>query len=191
MDKNKVGIFLVAAILLSLFSFRFWQTTGCRQFKSFYLNPQAITIRVEEDVNSDKGIDRTISRFFHNKVQTAIILTGHSAATALDARMLLEILGPLGLAAISISLYTVVKSKNLFGISHLALIGAILLAVISSANAKQGFYLLAMGLYSFSLWSAKTLSKYKILVFTLAAISFWFFTLSWQQESFCHDIFFH
>lgn len=182
---------IIAILLIALFSFRLWQTTGCRQFRSFYLNPQAITIRVEEDVNSDGGINRNLSRFFHNKLQTTAILTWHSLASELDARILLEILGPLGLLSTLISLHLIIKKKNLFRTAHLIILTLILLYAILTANAKQNFYLISLSLYSFSFWSAKTLSKYKILVVILAAITFWFFTLSWQLASFCHDIFFN
>ena len=182
---------VVLAILISLFSFRLWQTTGCLQFKSFYLNPESIKIRVEEDVNSDKGVNRNVSRFFHNKLQTAVILASHSVASTIDARMLLEILGPLGLISIIISLYVVIKHKNLIGISHLI---AVLIAsawAIISTNSKQSFYVYSFGLYSFCFWSAKVLAKKSISVIILAILTFWFFTLSWQLNSFCHDIFFN
>lgn len=191
MDKSKFSIFVIVVILLGLFSFRIWQTTGCRQFKAFYLNPQSVKIRVEQDVNSDRGVNRNISRFFHNKLQTAVILTSHSIASTIDARMLLEILGPLGLIAIIISLYVVIKHKNLIGISHLI---AVLIAsawAIVSTNSKQGFYVYSFGLYSFCFWSAKVLAKKSISVIILAILTFWFFTLSWQLNSFCHDIFFN
>lgn len=191
MDKSKLNIFLIAFILVSLFSFRLWQTTGCRQFKSFFLNPESIKIRVEEDVNSDKGVNRSVSRFFHNKIQTAFILAGHSTATTLNSRMLLEILGPLGLLSTIVSLYVIIKKKNLLGVSHLILTPAFLVITILSANSKQGFYVFSLSLYSLSFWSIKTLAKYKILVLMLAVISFWFFILSWQLASFCHDIFFN
>ena len=190
-SKNSFKLILLIFILVSLFSFRIWQTTGCRQFKSFYLNPQSVTIKVEEDVGTDRGIDRNISRFFHNKLQTAVILTSHSVSSTIDARMLLEILGPLGLISIIISLYVVIKHKNLIGISHLI---AVLIAsawAIISTNSKQGFYLYSLGLYSFCFWSAKVLAKKSINVIILAIFTFWFFTFSWQLNSFCHDIFFN
>ena len=191
MDKSKFSIFVIVVILLGLFSFRLWQTTGCLQFKSFYLNPESIKIRVEEDVNSDRGVNRNVSRFFHNKLQTAVILASHSVASTIDARMLLEILGPLGLISIIISLYVVIKHKNLIGISHLiAVLIASAWAVIST-NSKQSFYVYSFGLYSFCFWSAKVLAKKSISVIILAVLTFWFFTLSWQLNSFCHDIFFN
>ena len=191
MDKSKFSIFLVLVILVALFSFRIWQTTGCRQFKSFYLNPQSVTIKVEEDVGTDRGIDRNISRFFHNKLQTVVIIASHSVSSTIDARMLLEILGPLGLISIIISLYVVIKHKNLIGIFHLI---AVLIAsawVIVSTNSKQSFYVYSFGLYSFCFWSAKVLAKKSISVIILAILTFLFFTLSWQLNSFCHEIFFN
>lgn len=186
----RLGVVLV--ILIALFTFRLWQTTGCRQFRSFYLNPQAVIIKVEEDVGTDRGIDRNVSRFFHNKYQSMFVLTTGSITSIFAARLLLDLFGPLGLAAFVISVVQVIKTKNLAGLIHLALVFLAAMFAIFTQQAKQTFYLYSIALYSFSFWSAKLLAKLPILlILAFAVVSFWYFSFSWQIESFCHEIFFN
>lgn len=192
MKKSKFKFFLVVLILFFLFSFRLWQTTGCRQFRSFWLNPQAVIIKVEEDVGTDRGIDRNISRFFHNKYQSMFVLTTGSITSIFAARLLLDLLGPLGLAAFVISVAQVIKTKNLPGLIHLTLIFLAAMFAIFNSQAKLTFYLYSIALYSFSLRSSKILAKLPILlILAFAVVSFWYFSFSWQLEAFCHEIFFN
>lgn len=184
-------LILVVIFLLGLFSFRLWQTTGCRQFKSFYLNPQSVTIKVEGDVGTDMGVDRNISRFFHNKYQTRFVLTAQSLTSIFDAPFIFDILGPLGIVAFATSLYTIAKTKKLIGIAHLLLVLAAALTAIFTTKTKQSFYLYAVSLYSFCFWATKPMAKSTIPVLIAAIATFWYFSLSWQLESFCHDIFFN
>lgn len=209
MDKSKLKRALVVLILIVLFSFRLWQTTGCQKFKSFYLNPQAVTIKVEEDVGTDKqslrsssldeletaglrGVDRNISRFFHNKYQSRFVLTVQSMTSMLDARLLTDVLGPLGVLAFAVSVYTTIKTKKILGILHFFIVFLAVLFATFTPHAKQGFYLWAVALYSFSFWSTKTIVKLPTwLILLLVVTTFWYFSFSWQLESFCHDIFFN
>lgn len=186
----RLGVVLI--ILIALFTFRLWQTTGCRQFRSFWLNPQAVTIKVEEDVGTDRGGNRDISRFFHNKYQSRFILTVRSAASMLDARLLVDVLGPLGVLALAISVYTTIKTKKIIGILHLLAIFLVIMFATFTIHTKQSFYLYTIALYSFSIRSTKSMAKLSILlILALAIVSFWYFSLSWQLESFCHEIFFN
>lgn len=214
MKKSRFKFFLVVLILLFLFSFRLWQTTGCRQFRSFYLNPQAVIIKVEEDVGTDKkdssesslrfssldklgtaglrGIDRNISRFFHNKYQSMFVLTTGSVTSLFATRLLLDLLGPLGLAAFATSVVVTIKTKNLAGLIHLVLIFLAAMFAIFTPQAKQTFYLYSITLYSFSFWSTKLLAKLPILlILAFTVVSFWYFSFSWQLEAFCHEVFFN
>lgn len=182
----------VILILLFLFSFRLWQSSGCRQFKSFYLNPQLVTLKVEEDVGTDRGVDRNISRFFHNKYQTRFVLSVGSLTSMLDARLMIDVLGPLGVLAFAVSAYTTIKTKRIIGISHLFVIFLVIMFATFTAHAKQSFYLWAVAIASFSFWSTRTLAKLPVmLILLLAVATFWYFSFSWQLESFCHDIFFN
>lgn len=183
---------LVLVILIALFSFRLWQTTGCRQFRSFWLSPQAVIIKVEEDVGTDRGQDRNISRFFHNKYQSRFILTIQSLTSALDTRLLIDILGPVGIAAFGVAVYTTIKTKKMPGILHLFSLFPVILFATFTPWAKQSFYLYMIVLYSFSIRSTKSMAKLSILlILALAVVSFWYFSFSWQLESFCHEIFFN
>lgn len=192
MEKDKLKIITLVVILLALFSFRLWQTTGCRQFKSFYLNPQLVTLKVEEDVGTDRGVDRNVSRFFHNKYQTRFILSVQSMTSMLDARLVTDVLGPLGVLAFAVSVYTTIKTKKIIGILHLIVLFLVIMFATFTTQAKQSFYLFSVALYSFSLRSSKTIVKLPTwLILLLAVATFWHFSFSWQFESFCHDIFFN
>src|SRR3989344_4368982 len=109
MAKNKF-IFILA--LVALFSFRIWQTTGCKQFKGFLLNPIDIKIAVESQVLEDRNLQRPISRFFHNKISAGVFEVAKSYTATIDTRFLISFLGPIGLLSVIIAVVKVVKSTK-------------------------------------------------------------------------------
>src|SRR3990167_727894 len=167
---------LVVILVILIFLFRIWQSSGCREFSGFLFNPLSIKINVESQVALDFSLNRNISRFFHNKVTVGVFELTKSLISTFDTRFLLEILGPLGLALV------------IFGLILLVAIFAIF-----SKNPKVSFYVLAFSWYSFAIrgldyfWlNAKSL----MILITLFFLTFWYFTFSWQMPTICKEIFF-
>lgn len=191
MDKIKI-LFII--VLVSLFSFRIWQTTGCKKFLSFYFNPISIKISVETDVNTDLGVDRNISRFFHNKVTGGIFGLSESLALTFQPRLLVEFLGPLSLILVVIAFLEVFKKRQYLVKFHFAIVLTASFIAISTLNSKISFFLLAMSWYSFSLWGLVFFMKTKLVKIAfifLAVLSFWYFIFGWQMNTICNEIFFN
>lgn len=191
MDKIKVFAF---AFLILLFSFRIWQTSGCKHFNSFYFNPLAIKISVESQVNLDGKENRNLSRFFHNKVTAGIFEFSKSYASTFESRYLLEILGPLGLILFVIAAYKVLVSRNFVGTGHLLVVLIASLLSLSSFDPKLIFYLRAVIIFSFTFWGISFLTKGKWLMISyllLAAVTLCYYLFNWQMMSICNEIFFN
>lgn len=185
---------LALAILILLFAFRMWQTTGCRQFKSFRFNPLAIIIGVEAGVSSDKGVNRTISRFFHNKVSVGTYEVLNSFVDTFSPNFFLELFGPIGVVIAFSTLQTSVINKRKLELLSLAIIIIFSALALFIFNPKTAFYLLAISWYAFILLSAFSFLRNKLLLLILiflALFTFWYFTFSWQLPAICHEIFFN
>src|SRR3989344_3680785 len=174
---------LVVILVILIFLFRIWQSSGCREFSGFLFNPLSIKINVESQVALDFSLNRNISRFFHNKVTVGVFELTKSLISTFDTRFLLEILGPLGLALVILILIRIVKKKRIAEIVHSGLILIVAIFAIFSNDPKVSFYVLAFSWYSFAIrglnyfWSnAKSLMILTILFF----MTFWYFTFSWQ-----------
>src|SRR3972149_11435702 len=83
---------LVVILVILIFLFRIWQSSGCREFSGFLFNPLSIKINVESQVASDFSLDRNISRFFHNKLTAGIFELTTSFTSTFDSPYLLQIL---------------------------------------------------------------------------------------------------
>lgn len=185
-------IFLLVTIFI--FSARIWQSTGCLNFLPTKFDTQIIKIKVEEQVNADRGVEREVSRFFHNKVSTGFFEAAKATSKFADPIFLLDILGPLGLLLIILATITLVKKFTLQQGTHFLLVLASIIFVSIIKNSQLSFYAVALALYSFSLWGTKALkpNKLTILAFFVAAIiTLWYFALSWQMSAICNEIFFN
>ncbi len=185
---------LALTILILLFAFRMWQTTGCRQFKSFRFNPLAIIIGVEAGVSSDKGVNRTISRFFHNKVSVGTYEVLNSFVDTFSPNFFLELFGPIGVVIAFSTLQTSVIKKRKLELLSLAIIIIFSTLALFIFNPKTAFYLLAISWYALILLSSFSFLRNKLLFFIfifLAFFTFWYFTFSWQLSAICHEIFFN
>src|SRR3989344_4655906 len=139
MDKIKI-LFII--VLFSLFSFRGWQTTGCKKFLSFYFNPLSIKVSVETNVNTDLGVDRNISRLFHNKVTVGIFELSKSFASTFQPRFLGEFLGPVGLILVVTAFLEVFKKRKYLAKFHFILILIASFIAIFTLSSKASFFLL-------------------------------------------------
>ena len=104
-------------VLAGLFAFRLWQTTGCLKFSDYHFNSLSIKISVEDHVNTDGTLNRQTARFFHNKLITGIYEYSKSYLKLFEPRFLLDILGPLGLVLVILTIFKINNQK--FLISHL------------------------------------------------------------------------
>lgn len=185
-------IFLL--LTLTIFSFRIWQSTGCLNFLPTYFDTQIVKIKVEEQVNLDKGIDREVSRFFHNKASTGFFETAKATSKFADPIFLLDILGPLGLLLIILATSSLVKKFTPLKAAHFLLVLSAIIFASLTKNSQVSFYTLAFALYSFSLWGTKALKTNKLTIlsfFALAIVTLWYFALSWQMKAVCNEIFFN
>lgn len=188
----KIKLF-IAFIIIAIFAFRIWQSTGCRQFVSFKFNPIAIKISVESNINTDVDIERNIARLFHNKITVGGFEFTKAVFSPFDSAVMLEILGPLGLILLISSCIYVLKSKSIFSITHFSLMPVSSLAAVLLSNPKTVFYLISFSLYSFSMWGLFYLlkSKYAFALIFLIPITLWHFAFNWQMPQICHEIFFN
>ena len=186
--------FLASLIIICLFAFRIWQTTGCRQFSSFYFNPLSIKINVESNIASDLGIERNISRFFHNKVTSGIFELTKSFTSTFNLRFLLELLGPLGLILTVSMIIRIIKKREITAIGHFGIILVASMVAIVPVNPKTAFSLFALAWYSFAARGIAYFSqgvKFWIIFIALSLFSFRYFIYSWQMLTICNDIFFN
>jgi len=184
---------LVVILVILIFLFRIWQSSGCQQFSGFLFNPLAIKINVESQVAQDFLLNRNISRFFHNKVTVGVFELTKSFVSTFDTRFLLEILGPLGLTLVILVFARIIRKKKTSEITHFGLILMAALLSIFSKNPKVSFYVLAFSWYSFAVrgldyfWSS---AKSLMILIILFFLTFWYFTFSWQMPTICKQIFF-
>lgn len=190
MDKIKIIALLT---LVCLFSFRMWQTIGCRQFRSFRFIPLSVIIGVQAGVSSDKDVSRSVSRFFHNKLSVGTYEVLSSFAATFNPNFLLSLFGPVGIVIAILNLQTLTNSKRKLQIATFAAIVASSILVMFILNPKTSFYLLAISWYLFILLGSLAFVKNKLLLailIFLAIFTFWYFIFSWQLTAFCNEIFF-
>ncbi len=185
---------ITIVILILIYAFRLWQTTGCQDFTSFNLNPLSISLRTTADINTDPGLPKSISRFFHNKITEGAYEIGKDLAGLFEPRLLLEILGPLGFLMLILALLETVKTKKTLSLINLGAILTVAVLMVLNLNQKIIFYLFAASLMLFSFWGIGRLQKIKyslILILFLTAATFCYYSFSWQLSSFCSQIFFN
>jgi len=190
MAKTKL---LVIILVIFIFAFRIWQSTGCQQYSGFLFNPLSIKINVESQVALDPSLNRNISRFFHNKVTIGVFELTKSFVSTFDTRFLSEILGPLGLTLVILVFARIIRKKRISEIAHFGLILMAAIFAIFGKDSKVSFYVLAFSWYSFAVrgldyfWvNVRSLMILIILFF----LTFWYFTFSWQMPTICKQIFF-
>ena len=184
---------LVVILVILIFLFRIWQSSGCREFSGFLFNPLSIKINVESQVALDFSLNRNISRFFHNKVTVGVFELTKSLISTFDTRFLLEILGPLGLTLVILVLVRIVREKKITEIAHFGLILVVAIFAIFSKNPKVSFYVLAFSWYSFAVRGVNYFwlnARSLMILIILFYLSFWYFIFSWQMPSICKEIFF-
>lgn len=185
---------LYIVIVILLFAIRIWQSSGCKNFLPFKFSPLDVKISVEEQVNLDKDINRQTARFFHNKASTGAFKFAKSYSEVIDTKVLLAILGPLGIILIVLAIVYTAKNLKVTNATHLLLVLASILFANQSANSKFSFFMLTASLYSFSMWGLNVVEKNKYLTIifpVLVLITLWFFAFDWQMKAICNEIFFN
>lgn len=186
--------FFLLAILLSIYLFRFWQTTGCLNFVNLRFSPKNIKINVESQVGQDRTERRNLSRFFHNKITASIYEVLKSYSSVFEPRSLFEMLGPIGLLLVIVTVFNIAKSRKKLILWHTILIVLSPVLIILVLSPKIGFWLRSLVWYTFSLWGLIFFSKHwkAIIAFTFfIVLTFFYFSFSWQMKANCHEIFFN
>src|SRR3989344_3324808 len=87
---------LLVILVITVFAFRLWQTTGCKKFTDFHFQPISVKADVESAINVDSG-GKIVPRFFHNKITYGLFDFSKTYFLTLQPSYLLELLGPVGL----------------------------------------------------------------------------------------------
>lgn len=181
-------------LLVTTFFFRLWQSSGCKNFFSYKFEPLAVKINVEEGVNTDRELNRQVSRFFHNKATAGIYELTKSYAGNFTPAALLEILGPIGLASLALAIIYSFKFRALPQTLHFSGLFVVAFLRLYYSNSKIAYYLFAVILYSFCLWGLNLVktNRMQIALFLIVTVlTFWYFSFSWQQKGVCNEIFFN
>lgn len=185
-------IFIISALIV-LFTFRVWQTSGCKSFNSFHINPLTVKIAIESQRLIDDKPNNVLSKFFHNKITTGIFENSKNLTEVFNPVLLISILSPIGVF-LSVNIFTNfnrIKSRLFYLHVVYIFISSVLLTLI---NPKIAMYNFMLSFYTFTLWSVKLTSKsIKPVIFflILLIISFWYYSLDWQMKSICNEIFFN
>ena len=185
---------LILLLFVFTFAFRIWQSTGCKQFVQLNFDKQRITTAVEEQVLIDKYIPRQTARLFHNKLTTGFTEISKAYVSILNPKILLEILGPGGLALFLLSVLSVVKKPEIHKSVHFLTLLISIAASLFIKNSQFSYLLLSLGFYSFSLIGLNSIPPKKsfvVLGIALVLINLWYFAFSWQMQSLCTKIFFN
>lgn len=177
-----------------MFSFRLWQSSGCKSLNGLFFNPLSVKISVETQTNFDPPDQKLISKFFHNKAIAFPFEFTKSFFKILEPQFLLDILGPAGIILILFAIIETFKNKNKFGFGHLFIVIAAFLISLTSIPPKKDFLMIVLSSYSFSLWGIKPLSLNRLNSFLFVMLIFltiWFFIINWQMPKICNEIFFN
>ena len=186
--------FLLFISILLIFAFRLWQATGCKNFTDYRFNPLSVKINVESQTAVDTKINRTIARFFHNKVSAFLYEFSKTYLSTFSPKLLFETLGPVGVVLFILGIFEISQKKRFLGVAHFLGILILPLFAIISSFPKLEFYVLTLSRYSFSLWGINKAAKSTLHVSILLALvylTFWYFIFNWQMKSVCNNIFFN
>lgn len=183
---------IVAILLIFLYGFRLWQTSGCQHFSGFYFNPDSIKINVETNSGLDINHDKITTRLFHNKLSAGTFELAKSYLATFDSRLILAILGPLGVVLVLRSLAALTK-PSFPVVIHLLTIPLTSALALTALSPRLSFFLLASVWYSFSFWGlayfTKTSLRFGLFVILVIA-TIWYFSFNWQMPAICNEIFF-
>ncbi|OGD88718.1 hypothetical protein A3I53_03895 [Candidatus Curtissbacteria bacterium RIFCSPLOWO2_02_FULL_40_13b] len=186
--------FVLILLIVLIYAFRLWQTTGCKQFIDYSFIPLSVKINVESQTATDTGINRTVARFFHNKVSVGIYESSKTYLSTFSPKLLFETLGPVGVVLLIFGIYEISQKKSFLGVIHFLGVLTIPLFAIIFSFPKLEFYVLTLSRYSFSLWGINKAAKSTLHVSILLALvylTFWYFIFNWQMKSVCNNIFFN
>lgn len=191
--KNIFKILLVT-LLLGLFSFRLWQSTGCKNFNSLRFNPNVLIAGVESQRNLDVGIPIPVSKLLHNKVTEALTQVSSRYLNTFKPKFLLEILGPLGLFCALLSAALTIRTRKKSQIFSLLGIFISSVAAIVLTQPKISLLLIFASWAVFASLSINFVIRSKMLLvlfFLLFVYTYFFYSINWQMPVICNEIFFN
>jgi len=194
MLTGKKGLkILLAGLLAGLFCFRIWQSTDCVNFRSFTFDNRRITATVEAGRRYETNPDGLLSKLAHNKFTVAPYEFGLNLSALLDPKYLLDLIGPLGLAAALIAVYYIVSQRSKAGLIYLAVLTLVQILATLFTSSKTDMLILCVLWFLLGFWSLNFFVKTKarLIVFVvLWAYSLWLFFLTWQLPLICNEILF-
>ena len=186
--------FVLLFLIILIYTFRLWQITGCKNFTDHRFIPLSVKINVESQTAVDIELNRTVARFFHNKVSAFLYEFTKTYLSTFSPKLLFETLGPVGIVLLILGIYEIYQKKRILGLIHFLGVLILPLFAIIFSFPKLEFYLLTLSRYSFSLWGINRATKSKLQVSVLLALvylTFWYFIFNWQMKSACNNIFFN
>src|SRR3989344_1334122 len=180
---GKIKILFIIFLFL-IFTFRIWQTIGCKRFVDYKFIPLSVKINVESQTALDYNLNRSTSRIFHNKISATFYELSKSYLATFRPNFLLETLGPIGLLSFIFAIYWLIRNKNAILFGHLVLVLLLPLLLMFISSPRNNFYILALSRYSFSFWGIGYFTKTflsKFLLIILFIYSIYYFLFSWQM----------
>lgn len=193
LTSSKLLKLAVGSLLVVLFAFRIWQSSGCVNFRSFAFDKGRITATVESSRQYETNPSGLLSRLEHNKLTVAPYEFGLNLSSLLDPRLILDLVGPAGLAAALIAIYVIVSQRRKTGLIFLAILATAQILITLFTSSKTDMLILCVLWFLLGFWSLNffTKTKTRLFVFLLLWLySFWFFFISWQLPQICNEILF-
>lgn len=184
--------FIFAFLLIGIFSFRFWQTSGCKNFRNFHLNPLEVKISVESQRTFDPT-NNLAAKLFHNKIADGFFITSQNYFQAFEPNLLISIVGFVGVFCMILMLTKIFRKTTLF--AYLAafyiLVSSLALTVF---DQRVSLYNFAVSLYLFSftaIFYSKITLRFALIFIFLLILTILQFLYSWQLPQLCNEISFN
>ncbi len=185
---------LLLTLLVSIFVFRIWQSTGCLSVFNYKFDPSSIPTIVESQRLSDTDQSSLSSRLIHNKLTVAPNQLLLSLSSTTTPKFLIDLISPLVLISALIATYSIIKNKNKVGLFLLAALACFQVATTLFISSKPAILFLCALWFFLAIWSLDFYVKktWRTIVFILLWLySLWFLFINWQMPQICNEIFFN
>ena len=177
------------SLLVGIFAFRLWQTSGCKDFRNFHLNPLEVKITVESQRTFDSS-SGLAARIFHNKIIDGFFITSQNYFQAFEANLLISTAGLVGIFCM------IWWMAKMFGktapFAHLTAVYVLVSSIaLTIYDQKVSFYNFILSLYLFSLaavFHSKITFRFALIFLFLLILTILQFLYSWQLPQICNEI---
>lgn len=191
----KRGIAIILLLISEFFFMRLWLV--CKELRDFfYFSMQNVQLIIIDHIHNDVGVPLLFVRILHNKVTVTVIELIRHYLYFWDVRFLLPFISPLGVFAVFLGFWYLLRSKmpTLQKIVFLLILLSVpLIEMILKPQLSFGLRLIILGIpYIFlslvGVWhflSTKQLVRYLIFVVLFMLSLWWFFIFQNELLNFC------